>query len=310
MNEAVTAHVLLATALRRLIATVRDTRQRVLVSAEARGCTDEEALHDFRVALRRMRTHLRTARRVWQSKRIERIENELRYYARVTGALRDDEVLHGTLASIGLPQIAADEVNAWLARRARTARSARRSILRIVREGPSNREADSAGGKRIRPLDDVLDKLERLLDMEPQQPLVASVVARDAIERALRDVRRAAQADVDDANAMHALRIREKRLRYTAELFANELGEEAQTLQQHATRMQRRLGELHDLDEALVVVTHARSLASAAKQATVAALRGARSARAAKVEPHLIEARGVGAHLVAACNDPHPTPSS
>lgn len=291
MTEAAPAHVVLAAALRRLGASVRDTRERFLASESAPSATDDDALHDFRVTLRRIRTYLRVARFLWNSKRIERIEYELRYFARTTGTLRDDEVLRDTLASLRLPEIAATDVHAWLARRARVARSRRRSILRIVREGPPAQETDSRSTKTIRPLDNVLDKLDRHLDVTPDLVLSTSELARDAIERAARDVREAARAKVVDEEAMHALRIREKRLRYTTELFADELGEDAPRLLQHATKMQRRLGDLHDLDEALRTVARARGLAMPTKQAAIAALRIARKACAAKVEPHLIDAR-------------------
>jgi CHAD domain-containing protein len=313
MNHAAAGHVLLASALRKLSATVWDTRGRVLSSGATRfaaNTIDDEALHDFRVALRRMRTYLRTARILWSSKRIERIENELRYFARTTGTLRDDEVLRDTLAGLSLPEAARDEVSVWLARRARATRSRHRSILRIVRDGPSPSETTSEGRKPIRPLDTVLDKLKELLDTEPTQPLAARELARYAVERAIREVVRAAAADVHDVTAMHSLRIREKRLRYITELFANELGDEAPLLTHHATRMQRRLGELHDVDDALGTIMRARGLQKTTQRAAIAALRVARTGCAAKIEPHLIEARGLTAPLALSCNESLPDVST
>lgn len=300
MNDVVSGRELLADALKRLIVVIRVTRQRVLGSEAARlagTAIDDDALHDFRVALRRSRTFLRVAKLLWSTKQIERIERELRYYARTTGTLRDDEVLRSTLASLPNGEAATDEVNAWLAVRTRARRSKCRSILRVVREGPSWEKAMMEKGKPVRPLDDVLDKLERLL-AKPTKSCSTDELAYVGVRNALRDVRRAAQAEVDDARSMHSLRIREKRLRYTAELFAHELGEEGQRLVTHATRMQRRLGELHDFDEAIATVTRARGLEKATQRALTDALRVARATCAAKVAPHLIEARELGAALV------------
>jgi CHAD domain-containing protein len=197
-------------------------------------------------------------------------------------------------------------VRVWLEKRTRAGRANRRSILRIVREGPQRREATSEKGKPLRPLDVVLDKLERLLDTEPTTAWSAQDLAIVSVERALRDVRRAAQADVYDVPGMHTLRIREKRLRYTSELFANELGEDGRRLVTHATRLQRRLGELHDFDEALATVTRARGLAKVTQRRIIATLQVARATCAAKVEPHLIEARGLAAPLALSHSDSPP----
>jgi CHAD domain-containing protein len=312
MNDIASGHILLTNGLRQLIATIRAARQRLLVSEAARiagTTTDDEAVHDFRVALRRSRTLLRVARILWSSKQIVRIERELRYYARTTGTLRDDEVLRNTLVSLPPPETTADEVNAWLAKRAARGRGKHYVILRIVRDGPSRKEAASEKGKRIRPLDTVLDKLDRLLD-KPTKACAVHELAQVSIETALRDVRRGAQSDAHDARAMHSLRIREKRLRYTVELFANELGEEGRRLLTHATRMQRRLGELHDFDEAMATVSRARGLKKATQRAIVEALRIARATSAVKVAPHLIEARELELPLVLSCNESLPKSST
>ena len=101
---------------------------------------------------------------VWNAKRIARLEKELRYFARTTGTLRDDEVLHETLTSLPSFASVAEEVNTWLATRARTSRTKRGKVFRIVRQGPSLRESVTLGNKPIRELDIVLDKLDRMLD--------------------------------------------------------------------------------------------------------------------------------------------------
>ena len=81
------AHARLAPVLEGMIAAVRSTALRVAASGHARSLArDEEAVHDFRVALRRLRTTLRVARRVYRRKRVLRIEEEIRRHADATGA--------------------------------------------------------------------------------------------------------------------------------------------------------------------------------------------------------------------------------
>ncbi len=313
MNDVTAGHVLLANSLRHLIGVIRETRQRVLASSGlpvTETTADDEAVHDFRVALRRCRTTLRVARTIWSTKRIERIECELGYFARMTGKLRDDEVLRSILGSLPPSVAPPDEVRAWLDQRARSSRTVRRKIIRIVREGPSLRESAEQKGKPLRPLDVVLDKLERLIETEPMTVCSAEELASVSVDKVIQEVRRAAGADSQDEPAMHTLRIREKRLRYTAELFANELGDHGRRLVTHATRLQRRLGDLHDFDETIATITRARGLSKDTQRAIIATLRVARAACATKVEPHLIEARGLTAPLVLSSNESPPDPSA
>ncbi len=307
MNDVASGRELVTQALRRLMETIRQTRQRVLASEAPRTAgtpIDEEAVHDFRVALRRSRTVLRVARNIWNTKQMARIERELRYYARTTGLLRDDEVLQGTLGSVKPTDTSAEETRVWLDKRSRKSRSTRRTVLRIVRDGPKVDEAVSTRGKPVRPLEVVLNKLDQLLATEPSTNPSAMELAAVSVGDALHEVRRAASANVHDAPAMHTLRIREKRLRYTVELFPKEVGEEGARLLSHATRMQKRLGDLHDLDEAIGAVTRARGISRPTRYATLNALHAARAACAAKVEPQLNEAR----HLTIAlsCNESLP----
>lgn len=284
------AHELLASALGALIDDTRASRARLFTNGDARE-RDDEALHDFRVALRRLRTLLRVARALWGRKRLARFEGELRHYAQATGTLRDEEVLRETLSTLELPEAARAELGGWLVRRARVARARHAAVERLLIDGPSRRVPAFPGGKRVRPLDRSLDKLASLLEGGDVVTMSARELAERALERAARDVASAATADVRDADAMHALRIREKRLRYSAELFAAPLGSRATRLVKHATRMQKRLGDLHDLDEALARLERARGLGGATQDAVTSALRARRAACVGKLEPHLDKAK-------------------
>jgi CHAD domain-containing protein len=268
----------LAPVLFTLIAAVRREAERV-ASVEP----DPEAIHDFRVALRRLRTVLRPARRVFGSRRLRALGAELRRFARATGALRDEEVLRETLATLDLPPRARPGLDAWMAQRAGQERARRRRASTLV-AGIDPSACEPALGE-------VLAHLEHRLGHRRSGEPPTGVLAEAALERAAAGVVELLGAQPTDAVEMHALRICYKRLRYTAELFSPVLGERADTAAKAAARMQKRLGELHDLDEALARIHRARSLPSLARAATARALRRARAERCAAIRRDLVEER-------------------
>jgi CHAD domain-containing protein len=270
----------LAPVLFALVAAVRREAARV---GSVEGASDPEAIHDFRVALRRLRTVLRPARALYGKRRLREIGDELRRFAQATGALRDEEVLRETLAGLDLPGPARARLDAWLVQRARQERTRRRLVRAVI----AAVDPHDAGGPT---LGDALAHLERRLGRR-REDLGASVLAEAAVESASSGVAALVGVRASDVAGMHALRIRYKRLRYTAELFAPVLGERAAVLAKGAARMQKRLGELHDLDEALARVRRARSLSSPTRAAVSRALRGARARRSAVIARDLVDER-------------------
>jgi len=294
MSEASSAHGVVARALLQLVEETRATRARVLAAEHLpNGARDEEAVHDFRVSLRRLRTLLRVARRLFGKKQLARIEAELKHYAQATGALRDEEVLRETLASLPLPEAARAEVGAWLVRRSRAARPRAIKVAELLREGPRSFVSAHKHTKAIRPLDRVLSSLDARLRSEGVTHVGTLHLGHESIREAIRDVAEHARCAASDSVAMHDLRIREKRLRYTAELFAPVLGERVAHVAKHAARMQRRLGELHDLDAAIASVQRGRGLDEVTRGAALAALASARKACEDKLALHLQEERAM-----------------
>jgi CHAD domain-containing protein len=277
----ITAHELLAPAVAELCATIREADARVAATAggQARGGAgyDAEAIHDLRVGLRRLRTLLRPARSIYGKRKIRAASDELRRFAQATGIVRDEEVLHETLASLDLPRRTRRALDAWIRSRARRERKLRATAVELL-----TTHEESLG----RPsLDHALTALESCIRSRKQGKQAASEVARSAIDAAIEGVREAATLapSTADAAAMHALRIREKRLRYTAEIFAEVLPGESARLAKDAAKMQKRLGELHDFDQAIAVVLQARSLSRPARPLVIEALREARARLAARL---------------------------
>jgi CHAD domain-containing protein len=349
------AHEVLERVLSELVADVRASGVRVITAGDGAG-GDAEAVHDFRVALRRLRTLLRVARKPYGERRIRAIGESLGRFADATGALRDEEVLRQVLAELELPDEARAAVEGFAERRARVERSRRAGVIALLRadviavpseaspaggvpaEGaPNGLAATAADGLAIDPagngsaaaapltipadggaprlgeeLERALIALERRLDRGPTRKAESRRGTRDArhlgrasLRRAVDDVRACAGADVGDVAAMHALRIRFKRLRYVAELFAPLLGEAVSAAAKAGARMQKRLGELHDFDEALAKVGRARAIAPRRRDEVLAALRMARARAAVRCLEDLASALDVLAALDAAIDGAH-----
>ena len=219
----------------------------VVAAARLRGKADPDALHDFRVAIRRLRVTVRSYAdlRDHVSKKQRR---RLRKLARATNRARDAEV-----------QIA------WFNDHAsRFTTEQRAAISRLRARLRAHRRTELA---RIRArLDGSFAQLEhklrrRLVGLGAETPagrrtpfpaLVAATVTRLAAELDAR-LKTIARGVPNSPRAMHAARIAAKRLRYTLEPVEDQLLGGA-TLIARLKQLQDRFGVLtdaHELDEVL-----------------------------------------------------------
>jgi len=266
--------------LRELDARLEEVAPRVLAHE-----TDDEAVHDLRVALRRMRTVLEIGRDVLGPFHADEVRRALRDVQRATGALRDEEVLLVLLGSLGVEH---PDVAAWLEGRRGRERTLRRALVRLLQSGALD------GGREL---------LSALLAfrIKPSRDKRVHKFARRAVESARREVDRRRGARPDDPDALHRLRIAYKRLRYTVETFADVLPEDLAVLAQGAARMQSRLGDLHDVDVGIVCVRRARALTPESRAELLAALGRERAVRVAAYVRLAGDVRDVrGAALIAA----------
>jgi CHAD domain-containing protein len=237
--------------LRALDVRLGDCVPRVLSSSP-----DEEAVHDLRVALRRMRTVLEVGRSVLGPYYADQVRGALRNLQRATGALRDEEVLLELASSLHVDN---PNVQLWLQIRHRRERGMRRALVRLI----------EAGG-----LDHGRHLLDALLafSVDPSRDKRLSRFARRAVARAKRRVERRGGARTDDPATLHQLRIAYKRLRYAVDLFSEALPSHLADLAQPATRLQSLLGSVHDADVVIGSVRRARSLSNESRQELLAAL--------------------------------------
>lgn len=202
--------------------------------------SDPEALHDFRVALRRLRSLVRAYAEALDESVTPRLRRRLRDVARATGRSRDAEVHLAWLARErdAMPPEHRAGVN-WLARRVE--RAQRRAAPGL---GDATRDYARLRGKLAGRLAEYrttvrLDgaRVERAYGEEAAELLVEHA---DALGAQLRGVHSTA-----DAEAAHEARIVGKRLRYLLEPLADEVAG-ARTLLKPLRALQDALGDLHD----------------------------------------------------------------
>ncbi len=223
--------------------------------------SDIEALHDMRVATRRMRAAFRVFGRFFQRSAIRKHRRGLRQTAAMLGAVRDLDVLIARMELYLAPLSDEDRsaleplLNTWHKQRM-AARAAMLDYLdskmyrRFVRR--FRRFLETPGAGVVPPPDDEVVPVQ-VRHVAPEQ-----IWQRYACVRAYETV----LPNDDDPEAMlrvpietlHALRIDCKRLRYTLEFFREVLPPEAEPLISQVVQVQDHLGDLHDADVAIQLV--------------------------------------------------------
>ncbi len=235
--------------------------------APGQGADQAELIHDYRVALRRLRSVLKPVGLAYGKKKARGLASELREIANVTGDLRDEEVLRETLADLDLEPSSKEALGRWMAGRTRREAGMRARVTRQIRH-----HADEGGGIR-----DVLARTRDLVARPPKHDISPAVLAEAAVEATLGAIEeRTAAASPHDVDAMHRLRIGYKRLRYTLELVEGLFAFDAPSGAKLAAKQQKLLGKLHDLDEAIVRIGRARGLPHHARERVLSALKKAR----------------------------------
>ena len=159
------------------------------------GYPDAEAVHDARVALRRLRSTLRVFRLPWTA-----LDDEMRWYAAILGDVRDIDVLREHLAESlrALPvENVLGPVAAQIGEHLQTSRQAALATIREARDSKRYRE--------------LLAALQHFADT----PAPFDGVAERAT-KARRTARRRLRAAADDVT-FHRARKAAKRARYAAE---------------------------------------------------------------------------------------------
>jgi CHAD domain-containing protein len=214
-------------------------RLRKLENAAAQG--DEEAIHDMRVAIRRVRAAFRIAGPYYKRKVVKSFRAELRALAAELGAARDLDVIIGhAQAFAGRRPPDAPSIDAWLRQLQSRRAEAQQNLL------------DHLGSKRFAKFVDAFEAFvaEPGAAVSAGDHLAGPPRVRDAIPAAIwaqYSAVRAYEAVADPPlDTLHALRIDFKRLRYLLEFFQGTLGARTAQLIELTIRVQDHLGLLQD----------------------------------------------------------------
>jgi CHAD domain-containing protein/CYTH domain-containing protein len=219
---------------------------------------DDEALHDFRVALRRLRSTVRAYREHLRDSVGGKDRRRLRRLARATGASRDGEVMIAWMQE-HRERLSADECPGadWLLHRLR--REQERQLRRMNDEVV--RDFARACGRLSRRLSwyPAHVSLDDPREAPPMRAVLADLVEKHASE--LRDALAAVQS-IDQQDRAHQARIDAKRLRYLLEPFTDELPG-AGPIVKRIKQLQDVFGQMHDAHVAAGIIGGAREQARA-----------------------------------------------
>jgi CHAD domain-containing protein len=215
--------------------------------AAVRSDSDTEALHDMRVATRRMRAAWRVFDDSFRPGRTRKIRRRLEKVANRLGAVRDLDVLIEGLETYRSGLNAADRpgLDPMLSLWRRQRKAARTLLLE---------ELDSSGYANFaKEMEEFLNggAVAAAQAETPAQPHRVKDSAPSLIWSAYEAVR-AYELVLPwaDVGTVHNLRIEAKWLRYELEFFGETLGPDGPRLLQRVVALQDHLGSLHDADVA------------------------------------------------------------
>jgi CHAD domain-containing protein len=226
------------------------------------GHLDDEAIHDLRVAIRRMRTLLKMARPIFGRFHADAVRKAFTDVMRATGELRDLEVLLGTIEGVSESAAFMDWRRSCQARE----KKLRAAVTAAIERGE---------------LDGARSMLSALLafPFDPSRAMSLSRFARRTVGRARRAVERNRGVDPHDSVGLHSLRIACKELRYSIELLFDALPGDAKAMLEPCTIVQDRLGAIHDVEVAIHALKRVRGLRREARRESLASLATQRARR-------------------------------
>ncbi len=210
----------------------------VRLDAKVREGNDPEALHEARVAVRRLRSYLRTFLPVLDEVWACTLRERLAWLNQLFAEARDLDVLVDMLdrraaaaqpESVALPNGVLERLHAERDQRHAAVRAALREphYLSLLEEIVAAARYPQLNQRALEP---VRDGMHALL--------------ADVWKRARKPVRKYGRSP-DDAQ-LHEIRIKTKHVRYAAECFEPLAGKRAKVLARHAERLQTVLGQQHD----------------------------------------------------------------
>ena len=227
-----------------LLAHLQEQVDRLVLRDRGARTDEPDAVHQMRVATRRLRSALATYRPLLDRERTDPLRAELKWLGQVLGQARDTEVLHQRLKDLVATQPDELVLGPVGARVDLELQNRHQAAL-----------ADLVAALDTKRYFRLLDALDDLL---AHPPLTAAAGKQDGkqlpalVGRAARGVDKAAKAIADAPKPealdqlLHEVRKRAKRARYAAETAAPVIGKPARRLADRMTALQDVLGEHQD----------------------------------------------------------------
>lgn len=235
----------MAEAVRKIMA-----RQYRVMLANEKGCRggkSMDAVHDMRVATRRLRVAFRLFGAYYKRGLVRELETDLRKTGRTLGAARDLDVFNSTARQYlrAQPKPQRGELDPLLASWKRQRQIAHRGLVDYFDSPRYRRFLEKLGDFLTTSGAGVASQRAVPAPYQVRHLLASTVWARYEAVRAYEVILPAAAA-----TDLHALRIECKYLRYTLEFFQEVLGDGAPALIRQVIAVQDHLGEIQDADVA------------------------------------------------------------
>ncbi|GLY01108.1 CYTH and CHAD domain-containing protein [Actinoplanes sp. NBRC 101535] len=206
----------------------REQRDAILEHDPAARHGEETAVHKMRVATRRLRSTLKTYRKWFPA---SPVRDELRWLARLLGAVRDPQVLEARLLA-GVEESGPEFVP--------VAQRIRESLDGKAAAGRAELAAALDSDRYL----DLLDAIDALVDRPSTPGPDPAKRARKVLDKADGELNAARESGVDEQ--LHESRKTFKQARYAIELIAPEHGKRAERLVDALTGLQDGLGAHQD----------------------------------------------------------------
>jgi CHAD domain-containing protein len=223
-------------------------RRMIYYEPDTRLGEDIEALHDMRVATRRMRAAVRVFGDYFDPQVIAPYVRGLRRTGRTLGAVRDLDVFRQKARAYltSLPESQQDSLDDFLAVLEAQREAARERMIAYLDSKKYHRFTE-AFGEFVET--EGMGSLPMVLGQEEPRPYRVRHVAPMAIYERLAVVRTYDEwvsIPHPPLTQLHALRIACKKLRYTLEFFGEVLGSSSKSVVREVVAMQDHLGDLQD----------------------------------------------------------------
>ena len=223
--------------------------------------SDVEGVHDMRVASRRLRSVMRDFTPYLRKSRLRRAGKSLKRVARALGAVRDQDV--AIMALEELQREAPEEVAAGIERLVAERDAQREQVRAVLAEEISEGKIARLQGEFIYELEHAtkLQRQRRKKSADGDGQATAGVSFRQAgrniIAASFEELRKLSPSLYQPSRTgpLHDMRIAAKRLRYIVELYAQCWGAQLSSFAEEIAEMQSHLGELHDCDEWIALIS-------------------------------------------------------